>query len=271
VTARWIFYNNSWFDRAPNGDDGAIAYDKVALAPNCKATFDNLTSYSRGINGIMVDLTGVRDPAAVSVDDFQFRTRSVSGDWLPLATLPSVSYRPLAGDARFVLTWPDGTIRNTWLEVTMLATADTNLPCDDIFYFGNLIGEAVSTSDSMATVDSSDRTALTSSYNQRGVAIDHIADFDRSGVISLSDRVAQSAFLGASLPLITAPAIQGKAEPTATQQLSPDLLTQLARATARPAPASPTEPANRSAVVDLVLAGLADTGPAPRPVARASR
>jgi hypothetical protein len=44
-------------------DDGAIATDKVALPPGQTGTFANYTSYPRGINGIMVDIQGLADPA----------------------------------------------------------------------------------------------------------------------------------------------------------------------------------------------------------------
>ena len=37
-------------------DDLAIAVDKAASRPGQMATFANYTSYSRGINGLMVDL-----------------------------------------------------------------------------------------------------------------------------------------------------------------------------------------------------------------------
>ena len=63
VFGRWVFYNNSSFDgkdaNATAQDDGAIATDKSALLPGQKASFKNYTSYSRGINGMMVDVQGL--------------------------------------------------------------------------------------------------------------------------------------------------------------------------------------------------------------------
>src|SRR5687767_14681429 len=63
VVAHHVFYNQSAWDgndaAANAADDAAIATDKSALLPGQTATFANYTSYSRGINGIMVDIAGL--------------------------------------------------------------------------------------------------------------------------------------------------------------------------------------------------------------------
>ena len=61
VTGRELFYNNSKFDHNTPGistsDDGAIAPDKTAYLPGeGTATPANVSSYTKGINGIDVDL-----------------------------------------------------------------------------------------------------------------------------------------------------------------------------------------------------------------------
>ncbi len=81
VAGRRIFYNNSRYDGhtgylsgdpAANAyDDGAIATDKAALQPGGTATFANYTSFSRGINGIMVDILGLKGMPTAA--DFQFK------------------------------------------------------------------------------------------------------------------------------------------------------------------------------------------------------
>src|SRR4029450_12059139 len=59
VGGRHFFYHNSFFDgrntAADAQDDAAIATDKQALLSGQTATFANVSSYSRGINGIMFD------------------------------------------------------------------------------------------------------------------------------------------------------------------------------------------------------------------------
>jgi hypothetical protein len=153
VIGRYVFYNNSAFDgndpAAGADDDGAIAPDKVALAPGGTAAFANYTSYSRGINGIMLDVNGL--PGAgegLGVGDFAFRAgndNAPSGWATPPGASPSVAVRAGAGvkgSHRVTLTWPDGALRNAWLQVTLLATANTGLASPDVFYFGNAVGES---------------------------------------------------------------------------------------------------------------------------------
>ncbi len=56
------------------------------------------------------------------------------------------------GSDRVTILWADGAITNKWLEVTVIANANTGIEDDDIFYFGNAIGETGnSTSDAQVT------------------------------------------------------------------------------------------------------------------------
>ncbi len=75
---RYVFYNNSAFDgndpAAGAADDAAIATDKSAMLPGETATFANYTGYSRGINGIMVDIVDL--PGVPTADDFTFKVGS---------------------------------------------------------------------------------------------------------------------------------------------------------------------------------------------------
>ena len=69
VVNRQVFYNNSFFDTDPAGvlqsldnnalDDSAIDPSKVALLPGQTAKFANYTSYSRGLNGLIIDVAGL--------------------------------------------------------------------------------------------------------------------------------------------------------------------------------------------------------------------
>lgn len=150
VAGAHVFYNGSSFDNrdsaANAGDDRAIAIDKVPLRPGEKATFENYTSYLHGINGIMVDIA--RLPATVlDAASFEFRvgnTQNTSG-WLSGPVPRSISVRRGAGAGgsdRVTLIWPDGAIVGCWLQVTILATAETGLDSPYVFYFGNAPGES---------------------------------------------------------------------------------------------------------------------------------
>jgi hypothetical protein len=162
VAGRYIFYNNSYFDgnnpAANAADDVAIASDKQALLPGGTASFANYTSYSRGINGIMVDIGGLA--AAVTAADFTFKVgnSNTPGSWGSAATPASVTVRSgagVGGSDRVTILWADNAIQNTWLQITVLSDTATGLAANDVFYFGNAVGETGnSTTD--AVVDGSD-------------------------------------------------------------------------------------------------------------------
>jgi hypothetical protein len=149
VVGRSIFYNNSAFDgnnpAANVQDDAAIAPDKSALLPGGTATFANYTSYTKGINGILIDVADLALPP--DLDDFTFRTgnNNALASWVPVAAPPVITLRPgegAGGSDRIALTWPDGTITKRWLQVTLHAGLGTTLLADDVFYFGNAVGES---------------------------------------------------------------------------------------------------------------------------------
>jgi hypothetical protein len=228
IVGRHIFYNSSaWDGGDPGGnaaDDLAIATDKSALKPGQTATFANYTSYSRGINGIMVDVLGLSNPAALTLDDFQFRVgRSNDLSRWSVAPLPEMSIRLGAGvdgSDRITFVWPSNQIEQEWLEVTVKSNARTLLPRDDVFYFGNAIGEVgnaaanslVSAFDVIATRD-----------HQRGpfqlAGVTDVYDFNRDRLVSSIDVILARDFqvgLLTALPLITpAQAVQLPARPAA--------------------------------------------------------
>jgi len=151
VVGRHVFYNNSSFDgndpQANARDDDAVALDKEAVLPGDAITFAGYTSYSRGINGIMIDVEDLPYDTALSSADFEFRVGNGSdlSSWSPAPDPSSITIRPGGGEGgsdRVTITWPDNSIRKQWLQVTMLATVNTALPENDVFCFGNAIGEA---------------------------------------------------------------------------------------------------------------------------------
>ena len=75
IVARYLFYNGSKFD-ADSSDAFAIATDKQALLPGQTATFQNYSSYSDGINGIMIDVANL--DGTVSGSDFTFKVGNSS-------------------------------------------------------------------------------------------------------------------------------------------------------------------------------------------------
>ena len=92
----------------------------------------------------MVDIAGL--PGNVTASDFVFMVGNSNdpSTWTQLTVAPTVTVRwgaGVQGSARVELTWPNNTIENEWLQVTVLADADTGFSANDVFYYGNAIGD----------------------------------------------------------------------------------------------------------------------------------
>jgi hypothetical protein len=205
-----VFYNNSSYDSnrtaADPADDGAVAPDKQALLPGQAASFSNVSGYSRGINGVMLDVLGLRGD--VSADDFDFSVGTPGGAWAAAPAPASVGRRPGAGAAgsdRVTLTWADGAVKNTWLRVTVKANSHTGLAGNDVFYFGNLVAE---TGDSATTfrVNALDIGRVKAGLNGSSVLSGRL-DFNRDGRVNALDLGAAKANLNRSLATAAAPAV----------------------------------------------------------------
>ena len=221
VVGRYIFYNNSYYDgddpAANANDDTAIATDKVALQPGELATFANYTSYTRGINGVMIDVADAAGTA--TLDDFAFQVGNSSDlrDWTTLEApnLPTVTVRAgagVGGSDRITLAWPDNTIEQQWLQVTVLAGGNLGLVADDVFYFGNAIGDSGEGNPSgVATAFISDELGARNNPHTflDRAPVDDAYDYNRDSIVFISDELIarnnQTNFL-TGLKLITAPA-----------------------------------------------------------------
>ncbi len=203
VVGRYLFYNQSKFDgnnpAIGAADDAAIATDKVAyLADTGLATFANVSSYYRGINGVMVDLAGGGNP--LTADDFVFRigTDNDPANW-QLAPPPStVSVRPGAGAGgsdRIEITWENGAIKQTWLEITVKGNdarggfdLNTTLPASDVFYFGNRIGDAGNDGPIAAVTNATDEIAVRVNPGFL-VGITNRYDYNRDSLVNAFDQI----------------------------------------------------------------------------------
>jgi hypothetical protein len=169
VVGRHVFYDNSAFDgyipgpnHDPEGDsdDNAIAPDKFALLPGQKATFRNVTSYDKGINGIMIDVFNPNYPKDFRDPGNELGTPDVEQDLTFEKSTPGLTWVELEygdyltaavrmlgeGVVRTTLTWIGGAepVTEGWLRVTIKADASQNfynLGHPDVFYFGNLPGD----------------------------------------------------------------------------------------------------------------------------------
>ena len=188
--------------RAANAaDDNAIAPDKTPATSAASRSFANITNYSRGINGIMVDVAGFDTPTAA---DFSFRVGGGSTSTWAAAPAPrSVTVRPGAGASgsdRVTITWDDGVIRNKWLEVTVRPTATTGLWAADVFYVGNLTGETGDApTASVQTVSARDVLTTRRRMGELNVSITHPTDFNRDRRVDSQDYAIVRQNVGRSL------------------------------------------------------------------------
>jgi ELWxxDGT repeat protein len=196
LVGRHVFYNNSKFDgrdvAANVADDRAIATDKRALRPGGAFSFENVTSYSRGINGIMVDVSTRFDFYTDVRFSFKVGNDDSPGDWAaapaPLAVARRIDGVPEDVE-RHTITWADSAIRNTWLEVTVEALFLDRVVATDVFYYGNLPGETgdATPAGRKAVVTGADVLRTRAAVPARTAPLTSAFDHNRDGAVNALD------------------------------------------------------------------------------------
>ena len=226
VAAEYVFYNNSKYDGndpndVPSTDFNAIATDKTPLLPGGTGSFNNYTSFSRGLNGVWIDFAGLPANTVLSSTDFTFKVgnnntpsswTTLTGSNLPTAVVMGTD--PVTNNRAVDIVWADNVIQNEWLQVTVLGgvnDTNTHLASNFVFYYGNLIAETGnSTTD--ARVTAADVTLTQNNVGPATVGITNDYDFNRDGRVTAADvTIAQNSVSPGSLQLITVPA--GSAAP----------------------------------------------------------
>ncbi len=224
---RRVFYNNSFYDAAttacsnlvgqPCNDNTAIATDKAALNSGGTATTANYISYSRSINGLMIDVTpgpgcSPLPAGPLAATNFEFRiANSLNLGAYVLAAAPiSIDVTPgggTGGSDRIKIIWANNAIPNTrWLRVLVRSNASggsIDLSGDNIFYYGVAMGESLTPTATRAIVSSTDeigaRNNPHNSLNRVPVATnstyavanapDARYDYDKSSIVSSTDEI----------------------------------------------------------------------------------
>ena len=203
VAGTGIAYGNSAF-----ADDEAIGIDKRAYRNgDGVATFANYTSHSRGINAVVVDIANLT--GTPTAEDFTFRVGNDQNPagWADAPQPTSIDISPgigTDGSTRVRITWSDNAIQNQWLEVTVLANANTGLATPDTHYWGNQIGETGNVAGE-TVVDDEDATLVRNNASGfEAVAIDSAFDINRDGRVNVVDHalVQANATGGSSLVLL---------------------------------------------------------------------
>jgi hypothetical protein len=235
VVGRRVFYNRSAFDgnsALPGpADDAAVATNKVALMPGGSGSFLNVTSYARGINGVMVDVADLPDGVTLSASDFAFRSGTTAdrSTWTDGPAPMLVSSRQIApGRQRVTVVWRDynpraastlgQAVANGWLEVTLKATPRTNLAADDVFCFGNLIGETGGANPGgLLEVNSADIARVRASQLAAGAAVTNLYDFNRDGRCNVIDLNLARWRDSVAVPLLTVQRLSTASSPAETR------------------------------------------------------
>jgi hypothetical protein len=211
VVGRHLIYNDSVFDNHTAGvdlaDDLAIAPDKSAYRPgDGLATYESVSSYSRGINGIAIDLASAH--GSLSANDFTFKVGNGNAPetWIDAPTPTAISVRPGAGangTDRIEILWENGAIINTWLQVTIAGNdaagsfnLNTGLAASDVFYFGNKIADSGSgTTENVFVTNSTDSLQVFATAGADRPITD-LRDYNRDGIVNATDSLIVFASAG---------------------------------------------------------------------------
>lgn len=209
ITNQKVFYNASGFE-STGGVSGALDTGKQLLRATGSTqttTFANVINYSRGINGMILDVAGL-EASTLTADDFTFRVspNGASGVvdpsvWIAAPNPTVIDVVATAGQpSRIRLEWADGAITNRWLQVIVKANANTGLVEREVYYVGHALGEVNGvapyrlTSADLSGVQGSISTAIVSITDMRDVNKDRrITSADLS---FLQSRVSNAVLIG---------------------------------------------------------------------------
>ena len=93
------------------------------------------------------------------------------------------------GTDRVTITWSDGAVRDTWLRVTIPAGGAVGLANEDVFYFGNLVGETGGRSADtlVGAVDVMDVAAVRRNVTNSAATAMNRCDLNRDGIVDSFD------------------------------------------------------------------------------------
>jgi hypothetical protein len=199
IVARRIFYNNSAWDGYTPGittqDFDAIAPDKQPLLPGQRATSANYISYSKSINGIIVDACHFNRAPTVDWDIYFLMGNAYTDpfSWTDVPPAPNdIQVFPgagVGGSDRLVITWADNAIPNTkWLLVALFAGDwSLGLPADDYFMFGIAKGECSGDGLVNTTDEAGCRTHRCTPFNP--APISSLYDINRDKLVNPTDEI----------------------------------------------------------------------------------
>ena len=184
VTLRGIYYPGSFFGNA-------LDTSKSALLIGQTVSFANVVGYIHGITGIQVNIHGIGVlpglTGAQILTSFSFATWNGIGAqiWTAYAgTAPTCTITYVPGQSTEVrIVFPNVSIVNKFLKVTVAADLQTNLASADVFIFGSCVcATGVGSTPTRFRVNASDTDGVRSN-NTATALVTNIYDLNKDGVV----------------------------------------------------------------------------------------
>ena len=127
------------------------------------------------------------------------------GDWLAVeGPAPKIKVRPDVGVDlvdRITIVWEDRQIQNQWLQVTVKGNERTGLAQDDVFYYGNAVGDTLNDAGNTAPVDIRDVLGIAANVLPSSIPaeIDNPYDINRDRGVNIVDVLAAAANITLSM------------------------------------------------------------------------
>lgn len=176
--------------------------------------YNNIINTTRGINGIQFVIQDLAGPGALGAADFDVQISpqeafdvgaNPPAGWAagPVPVVSVTGSNPYT----VLVTFPDASIFNRWLRLTVKANANTGLALPEVYYLGHLLGEttglpiggsvfAVSYAQDIVPI----RLAIATSPGSESTV-----DLDKNGAVQLADIVAMRTNAARQLSQITVP------------------------------------------------------------------
>jgi hypothetical protein len=210
-----VYYKGSVFDTSV---DAALDPVKELAKSGTTAqllSFNNVINSTRGINGLVFDVVGLAS-ANLTAADFVFRmspqglfdeTANPPSGWVvaPAPTAINVTAATPSVPGRVRIEWADNAIADRWLQVSLLANANTGLTTRQVYYLGHLLGEtngAVELGGFL--VRTLDVAQIAESIGQ-SATVGSVLDVNKDGLVRTLDAALAADSIGRSLRLITIP------------------------------------------------------------------
>lgn len=228
VVDSFVYYRNSSFDGA--GIMAALDHYKQLARESFEPQtlgVDNLINSSRGINGLVFNILNL---PADSLENSDFHVQvSPTGVFNELASTPKswelapdpenivVVKDEQSGISQVNVQWPDDSIVNRWLRITIHANENTGLEEPAVYYIGHLHGKSTNwlinyggwNPSGVYEVHSVDLLAIRAEVGQN-VEAGNVFDINKDGVISFQDIMAMRDSVGTMLSNVTVVASGGE-------------------------------------------------------------